>query len=76
MNKILKKYGDIIMGWDTEVGIGENPDEVFYYVWLKKPWVMEVGGKLSDVTDGFDTLKNVMKCLKTARKDIDVWDKL
>ena len=76
MNKILKKYSKIIQGWDTDIGIGDNPDEVYYYVWLKRPWVMKINGRVTDATDGFNTLKITMNQLSTAYKDATAWDNL
>lgn len=73
MDKILKRYGDMIDGWDSDVGIGENPEDVYYWVWVKRPWVMKIDGEITDSVD-CELPERVMELLKTAYKDEKVWD--
>ncbi|MEE1225920.1 MAG: hypothetical protein UHM08_02335 [Bacteroidales bacterium] len=75
MDKLLKKYGHIIKDWDSDTGIGENPNEVFYSVWLKKPYVIEYENRLTDGT-AFESVKTLRAILKTAYKNEQVWDNL
>ena len=75
MDKILKKYSHIIKGWDYETGIGDNPNETYYSVWLKKPYVMEYDGRITDGT-AFEKIKDIRKYLKSVRKDEQAWNNI
>lgn len=74
MDKILKKYGDIIKGWDSDVGVGENPNDVYYWVWFKEPYVIKEYGAVSDTID-CELLPDLERKLKQVYKDQDVWNK-
>lgn len=75
MDKILKKYSHIIKDWDSETGIGENPNEIFYSIWLNKPYVIEYENRLTDGT-AFESVATLRKILKTAHKDEKAWDNI
>lgn len=75
MEKLLKDYGYMIKDWDYETGIGTDPNETFYSVWLKKPYVIEYDGRITDGT-AFERIKDIRKYLKTARKDEQAWNNL
>ena len=73
--QVLNKHKDIIEGWDSDVGIGDNINDRYYYVWLKRPWVMKIDGNITDAV-GFDLPKSIMNKLNRAYQDADAWDKI
>ena len=73
MEQILKRYGDIIKDYDIE----KDGEETYYYVWLKKPWVVDSWqyNYPYDALTGV-TKKECLDMLKGAYKDEEVWEHL
>ena len=73
MERLLKDFGYMIKDWDCETGIGEDPNETFYSVWLKKPYVINYEGRITNGT-AFDRIKDIRQYLKKAYKDEQAWE--
>lgn len=74
MEQILKKYGNIIKGYDVETDVD---GKTFYYVWLKKPYVVD-GWQYNWPYDAITgaTKKECLDLLKRVYKDEVVWEHL
>lgn len=74
MEQVLKRYGNIIKDFDMEE---EDDGEIYYYVWLRKPWVINDWQYPYpyDALTGV-TKKECLQMLKKAYKDEEVWKHL
>lgn len=73
IDKILKKYGHLIKGWDSEDYYGDGT--ILYYLYLKKPYVSDCEGYAHDMISGYvDELENWLKSVW--KIDPAEWDKL
>ena len=73
MEQILKRYGNIIKGYDIDY---DYDDEPYYYIWLKKPWVINGWQNPYPYDSIKGAKKDCLKLLKTAYKDEEVWKHL
>lgn len=73
MERLLRKYADRILDWDSDKD--ERTGDGGYFVYLKRPWVIKDFGYFTDMISE-STIRDVERRLRLAYKDEQGWDSI